>query len=495
MAATKVGWGKGDFSGVTTASVTISDGTDAGAVWDPAEDDFILLYVASQSTIGSAADETTAGWFNTVSDGFENNSGGQGGAVWYHWVTAGEAAASTVTYAPTVFTGVETGSCMALVARGVDTTTPIHVQQILNDATATVTPSVLSGLTGANQPSEADCLVVSGVFQDGTGTYNTDPTGWTVATNNPSNKAAWLGTRDTNTSAGVDVAATNITPDAGDDYSSYTFALLPAAGGATDLVVADVAVVVVADNVVLTQVHTLAVADVAVVVAADNVALTQVHQLVVADVAVTVVADNVTLTQVHTLAVADVAVVVAADNVVLTQVHNLVVADVAVVVVADNVELDAGGVTNLVVADVAITVVADNVVLTQDHQLVVADVAVIVVADVVELESEGFELTERQAVHATLIGTAANIVTLTGSFARAQIINHDDTEPLYVFASSTGATPPVVTAGEAGSRIVPAIGVLSMRVTGAGFVATVVGDGNSYSVVGYDNHGDGVVAP
>jgi hypothetical protein len=291
---------------------------------------------------------------------------------------------------------------------------------------------------------------------------NPEAIGWTATTTDD-----WM------------IAALDFTPDAG--------------GGATDLVVADVAVVVVADNVTLTQVHTLAVADVAVVVAADNVTLTQVHQLVVADVAVTVVADNVVLTQVHNLVVADVAVTVVADNVVLTQVHTLEVADVAVVVVADNVELDAGGVTNLVVPDVAVVVVADNVVLTQVHQLVVADVAVIVVADVVELETEGFELTERQAVHATLIGTAANVVTLTGSFARAQIVNHDAGEPLYVFASSTGATPPVVTAAEAGSRIVPAIGVLSMRVTGTGFVATVVGDGNSYSVVGYDNPGDGLV--
>lgn len=107
--------------------------------------------------------------------------------------------------------------------------------------------------------------------------------------------------------------------------------------------------------------------------------------LVVADAAHAHAADNVALTQVHSIAVADATHAHAAENVVLTQVHTLVVADASHAVSSDEVDLtqeDAGS-TNLVVADAHHAHSADSVALTQNHVLVVADASHAMTSDTV----------------------------------------------------------------------------------------------------------------
>ena len=249
---TKVGWSSAAYTNQTAPSVTILTGTDAGATWDPAENDLILTFASSASTVAAPAADPS-GWVNLLGVGGELNTAAasHGMVIFRHWVTAAEASASTIIYAPAVFGGNETGNTCVIVVRGVNTTTPINVQASLLGETA-LTPHVLPGLTGGNQPTTTDCLVVGCVVKDATGTY-TDPAGWTLAVSNNTNQGKWLGTRNTGTTAATDVTATNITPSASDEYISFTVALAPAPVP-TALVVQDGAHAHVADNVTVEHV-------------------------------------------------------------------------------------------------------------------------------------------------------------------------------------------------------------------------------------------------
>jgi hypothetical protein len=102
------------------------------------------------------------------------------------------------------------------------------------------------------------------------------------------------------------------------------------------------------------------------------------------------------------------------------------------------------------------------------------------------------EYSAQRSVHNTLSSTIAHRVSLTGSFARVQLVNLDASEPLYAFVSLTGDTPDTVTAAVDDSFTVPAGGVLSWDVSGVGFGVSLVGDGNAYSVIGYDSPHGGV---
>jgi hypothetical protein len=229
--ASAVGWGSVAVPGTTSASLNIVNGTDAGAVWDPAENDLIILHGSSQSTVAAPAADP-AGWVNLVSVGFEINGTAHGALGFYHYVTAGEAAASTTAYAPVIFGGVETGTISGIVIRGAHTSTPIHKQAQL--ASASATPFIIPALTGANQPTVSGCLVVGMIVSDTTLSTYTQPSGWTARTSIATNQGKWLGTRDTTTTAGVDVAATNITPSLGADESiGWTIAILDAPAAAT----------------------------------------------------------------------------------------------------------------------------------------------------------------------------------------------------------------------------------------------------------------------
>jgi hypothetical protein len=101
-------------------------------------------------------------------------------------------------------------------------------------------------------------------------------------------------------------------------------------------------------------------------------------------------------------------------------------------------------------------------------------------------------ISEIRAAHATLTTTTADTVTLTGSFAKVEIINRHISVPMYARVVSDGSTPTTAVSAADDTYVIPANGVLSLRVSGSGFVASVVGNANAYSVVGYDNPDDGV---
>jgi hypothetical protein len=433
--------------------------------YTPLEDDIIFLW-CGKNAVGLTYTNASP-WVEVQTGGFAPSDDSMRVSVIYRVVTAGEESGGTLTYdASNVWSANSAGATIGVALRGVDTAAIIDSFGTTDQAT-TGTSHSLAGLTGANLSTGS--LVLSGIFADGAGASDyAEPTDWGTVQLNASQMRSAVFSLDAATTASVDVDQVAITGP-GDEFVSVTVAFTAAGGGATDLVVADHAVTVAMDAVVLTQVHTLAVAD---------------H-------AVDVVMDNVTLTQVHNLTVADHAVTVVIDNVVLTQVHELVVADHAVTVVIDNVVLDPDdGESDLVVEDLTIVVVADNVALTQVHSLVVADMTIVVAADNVTLGVPQEEVFVRKAVHATLTSATPNTVTLTGSHARVQIINHDATEPLSVFYTTTGGTPETASADADNSFVVPPLAAMSVRVTGTGFVASIVGDGNAYSVVGYDNVAD-----
>jgi hypothetical protein len=98
-----------------------------------------------------------------------------------------------------------------------------------------------------------------------------------------------------------------------------------------------------------------------------------------------------------------------------------------------------------------------------------------------------------RAQHATLSTTTADTITLTGAFAKVEIINTHISVPMYAFVSHIAGTPTTPTSAVDDSYVIPANGVLSLKTSGAGFRAAVVGNGNTYSVVGYDNVDDGVM--
>jgi hypothetical protein len=116
---------------------------------------------------------------------------------------------------------------------GVDSSTPVDAVGSASDVN-TVTPHVIAGLTGANLLDNS--LVVTGAFSEGDPhlhrTFWVDFAGSVVQQLRAGGVATTaVLTRDTLTSAGVNVAATNITPSAGDQYISITVAFAIGNGG------------------------------------------------------------------------------------------------------------------------------------------------------------------------------------------------------------------------------------------------------------------------
>ena len=217
----------------------------------------------------------------------------------------------------------------------------------------------------------------------------------------------------------------------------------PVGGGATPLVVQDVAQAQVVDNVVLTQHQVLVVADSAQAQTTENVVLAQNYgPLTVADVAQAQAIENVVLVQHQVLVVADSAHAQAIEEPALTQHQVLVVDDSAQLQTVENVDLVQHQV--LVVADVAQAQATENVVLTAyppGANLVVQDSAqaqavenvalvqhqVLVVDDVTQVQtSENVDLVQHQ-------------VLVVADLAQAQA-----TDNVVLTAYLPGATPLVV---------------------------------------------------
>lgn len=235
MAISVVATGSADIATNRTTTVTFSSYT-------PAANDVVLLW--TKNPTNGLVVTVPSGWATCDPAGGNTNvtSDSHTATAVYHLVTSGEASANTVTYAATnLWNAASNQAVAAIVLRGVDPTTPIDSSAAAFDSGNSVTPHVLPALTGANLSSNS--MVVGCVAKDTNGTYTVAPTGWTIratANGGTTTTGAAILTRDTLTTAGVNVAATNVTPSAGDEYVSYTIAFTEAASGpppvdATDL--------------------------------------------------------------------------------------------------------------------------------------------------------------------------------------------------------------------------------------------------------------------
>jgi len=137
----------------------------------------------------------------------------------YHKVTSAEQAAGTTTYGATnVWNTANSHFAGGIVLRGVDPAAVIDSVAVGFDSANSATPTVLPALVGANLSN--DSFVVGYVSAQGNGTW-TPPAGWTERQDN---QGGAIYTHNTLTVAGTNVAATNVTPSAGDENACFTIA-------------------------------------------------------------------------------------------------------------------------------------------------------------------------------------------------------------------------------------------------------------------------------
>jgi hypothetical protein len=414
----------------------------------PVEDDIIVAYIGSIGSAAFTSGDEPSGWVNCLADNtvLDPADSSVFACFLYHVVTNAEDTAHTTSWTLTnLWANAETGDIAACYLRGVDTAAIIDAfgSTVEPNNAATHTLPVVAGASIASTGG----LVLRGVIKDTNGTYTT-PAGHTIVTSTDVNHGVHLVTRDTTATATTDVAVVNITPSGADEYISVSLVFTPLGG--TDATATPAAISVA---VTIPQ----AVARASVVVAPAVIPL-----------AVDFEAANV-------------------DS-------SAGVDAVPVAVTIPAVTATGGGpIVNPAAINVAVTM-PQATPLGGGATVSPARIQVVVgLPSATGLPAGAAEpLVVEQAVHGELVDDTADLVRLTGSFAYVQIFNHDATVPLSVFAMSTGGTPEVATDAADDTLIVPAGGVLTLRVSGPGFVASIVGDGNAYAVVGYNNPGDGV---
>lgn len=168
-----------------------------------------------------------ANWVNPLGGNTVVASAGCVEAFLYHVVTAAEITADTRAWTLTnLWDATQTGALYTSAERGVDQVTIIDAFGTSASGGA-VNPQVLAGVS-ASDVSFTDCLIMSGLGADNNATYSSAPAGWTTrVTNSGGQNAGILLSRDTTSTAGVAVAATNITPSTGGNYASITVLFSP----------------------------------------------------------------------------------------------------------------------------------------------------------------------------------------------------------------------------------------------------------------------------
>jgi hypothetical protein len=187
----------------------------------PAENDIVAMWVTGTAATFSGFSVPT-GWTNALATASSvQASDSHIMCCVYHRVTAGEAAANTVTFTATnLFTANPGGYIEACVVRNVDTTTATDARNSTFSSTNTATPHVLASNTLT--ADGAGALTTSCVAKDATpGTWTT-PANWALIRADATNVPMWLGHRVALGTASESIAATNITPSAGDEYVSIT---------------------------------------------------------------------------------------------------------------------------------------------------------------------------------------------------------------------------------------------------------------------------------
>lgn len=191
-----------------------------GATWTPQEGDYIL--VALQSPASDTTVSLPSGWDEIVPIMDPGDLSMTTQAL-YHVVTSAEETAVTNTW---TLTGLWGGSprvtnYVLVVLRGINGID--SAASALQDTT--INPFALPSLSGANLSSNS--VVVSMIIADSSSRYYVLPAGYDSIAEGFGGIAI---IRQTLTSAGVDVSATNIYADRGDEFCAITVALLQVSG-------------------------------------------------------------------------------------------------------------------------------------------------------------------------------------------------------------------------------------------------------------------------
>jgi hypothetical protein len=379
----------GSFNGSSTRTITKPTGTVSGD----------LLVATFFSNNGFYTNDTNltppSGW-TTVNEFIQNPGSNPSRAIGIYYKIAG--GSEPASYDWTCNDGSNSHLTMTAIEAGTfDSSTPIGTTSGV-DYARQYQPSASTSVSAPTVTPAVDDSLGIAVFSvtglAGSHTW-TSPSGWDerVDGGGGTHNRGSVHTKALTTSATGSITGTCTSSVPQDQGAGMVVVVRPAAGGATDLVVADLTVTVVA----------------------DAPTLTQTHELVVSDLTVTVAADAPTLTQTHVLTVADATVATTIDTVTLTQVHSLVVSDLTVAVTIESPTLTVDGIV-LVVADLTVAVTTESVTLTQVHELVVSDLTVTVVADAVTLIVGAIAVVLTRTITArdasTIIGTDPR--TLTG---------------------------------------------------------------------------------
>ena len=216
MGVSIVAWGSAAITASRSPAITFSP-------YHPQVDDIVLFFPSSTGiTITPTA---PAGWINPLGGTTDVETTAHEICCVYFPVTDASNQTGSVTYTATnLFGATTTGNVVGCVLRGVDPAAIIDDSGTGFSNTTTATPHVLPGLTGANLTN--DSMVISCVAKDGTGAYSAanQPVGWQYIVTNNTNQGKALLMRDNLAVAGTNIAATNITPSAGDEYASITLA-------------------------------------------------------------------------------------------------------------------------------------------------------------------------------------------------------------------------------------------------------------------------------
>jgi hypothetical protein len=185
-----------------------------------------IIYFFINNSVGATAITTPAGWVNVLGGNNISAAGAACSSVGiYHVVTAAEVTAVTTAYTATnLFNSGATGRAGGCVLRGADSVVFVDDFNTTSSSSGTTT-HVLSGLTGANLSTGS--LILGGLGGSNLATY-TVPSGWTqVILNSGGTTAMGLMSNNTPTTAGSNVASTNVTCSVSMAYSNITVAVLP----------------------------------------------------------------------------------------------------------------------------------------------------------------------------------------------------------------------------------------------------------------------------
>lgn len=211
--------------GTATGSANSASPTVTFTGYTPATNDVVVFFIALATNLaGTVMAGPPSGWVNADPAGGTTRVESDTCSMMavYHAVTSGEASGGTTAYTATALIATaQNHEVSAVVLRGVDPTTRLDSSASGFSTANAATPHIFPALVGANLSTNS--MVVGGVINDGTASYTT-PGGWTLRATSATIIRSWCGTRDTLTTAGVAVAATNITPSVGDEYCAYTLA-------------------------------------------------------------------------------------------------------------------------------------------------------------------------------------------------------------------------------------------------------------------------------